>query len=63
MEDMAREVGRWSGRFEAAEGWRRHSHLGFCAEGADPLKEALGDGVWIDAEYELELWAGLPPDT
>ena len=55
MEDMAREVGRWSGRFEVAEGWRRHSHLGFCDEKADPLKDALGGAVWADAEYEREL--------
>jgi LmbE family N-acetylglucosaminyl deacetylase len=43
MEDMSREVGRWSGTFEYAEGWRRHSHLGFCAESADPLYEALSE--------------------
>ena len=38
---MAREVGRLSTRFEFAEGWRRHSHLGFSAQGLDPLAEAL----------------------
>jgi hypothetical protein len=27
-DEMAREVGRMSGRFEYAEGWRRHLHLG-----------------------------------
>jgi LmbE family N-acetylglucosaminyl deacetylase len=43
MADTARRVGRMSGRFGAAEGWRRHSHLGFCAAGADPLCDALGD--------------------
>jgi len=43
MEDMSAEVGRMSGRFEYAEGWRRHSHLGFGPEGFDPLCEALGD--------------------
>ena len=61
MEAMGREVGRWSGRFAVAEGWRRHSHLGFCEEGADPLTETLGDAVWIDEEYERGLWSGLPP--
>jgi hypothetical protein len=30
-----------SGRFEYAEGWRRHLHLGFCAADADPLSAAL----------------------
>jgi LmbE family N-acetylglucosaminyl deacetylase len=43
MEEMSREVGRMSGRFEYAEGWTRHLHLGFCAEGADPLVEDLPD--------------------
>jgi LmbE family N-acetylglucosaminyl deacetylase len=42
MQELMREVGRFSGRFEYAEGWRRHLHLGFCAEGADPLADALG---------------------
>jgi N-acetylglucosamine malate deacetylase 1 len=41
MEAMAREVGRRSGRFESAEGWRRHSHLGFAAEDFDPLNAVL----------------------
>lgn len=41
MEDMAREVGRLSGRYEFAEGWRRRSHLGFCSEDANPLVDAL----------------------
>jgi len=39
---MSREVGRMSGRFEHAEGWRRHLHLGFSARDDDPLAEALG---------------------
>ena len=42
MEDMSREVGEWSERFQYAEGWRRHSHLGFCAADSDPIKDALG---------------------
>lgn len=41
MEDMAREVGKLSGRFEYAEGWRRHLHLGFGSEDFDPLSKAL----------------------
>jgi LmbE family N-acetylglucosaminyl deacetylase len=43
MDDASMEVGRMSGRFRHAEGWRRHSHLGFCAVDADPLRAALGD--------------------
>jgi LmbE family N-acetylglucosaminyl deacetylase len=41
MKDLSREVGHLSGRFEYAEGWRRHLHLGFCAAEADPLVAAL----------------------
>jgi LmbE family N-acetylglucosaminyl deacetylase len=45
MADMAEQVGRESGRFKMAEGWRRHLHLGFCGPDADPLRDALGDGL------------------
>jgi LmbE family N-acetylglucosaminyl deacetylase len=45
MENICREIGVLSGRFEIAEGWRRRSHLGFCAEDADPLSELLADDV------------------
>lgn len=55
MENMAREVGRQSGCFEYAEGWRRHLHLGFCAEDADPLAEALGGRLVTSAAYENAL--------
>jgi LmbE family N-acetylglucosaminyl deacetylase len=50
MQNLCHEVGRISGRFVYAEGWRRHLHLGFCAADADPLAEALGDRrlVWAD---------------
>lgn len=37
----SRAVGRLSRKFQHAEGWRRHSHLGFCDPHADPLREAL----------------------
>ena len=46
MEDICREIGALSGRFAVAEGWRRRSHLGFCAEAADPLSEALAEYVF-----------------
>ncbi|MGD0088409.1 MAG: PIG-L family deacetylase [Planctomycetota bacterium] len=55
MEEIAREVGRMSGRFEFAEGWRRHSYLGFCAAASDPLTELLGQACWTDPEYERGL--------
>jgi len=41
MEAMSREVGRMSGKFEFAEGWRRHSHLGFAEEDFDPVADLL----------------------
>ncbi len=55
MEGFSSEVGLMSGRFEHAEGWRRRSHLGFSAEGFDPLADALGDRCIIDDEYEKAL--------
>ena len=42
MEDITRQMGALSGAFEAAEGWRRHLHLGFAAEDADPISDLLG---------------------
>jgi len=42
MGDTAEAVGRLSGRFSYAEGWRRHSHVGFCARDGDPLADTLG---------------------
>jgi len=40
---MSRAVGRMSGCFEHAEGWRRHLHLGLSAhDDDDPLSAALG---------------------
>jgi LmbE family N-acetylglucosaminyl deacetylase len=41
MRMMSREVGRMSAGFEYAEGWRRHSHLGYSREEIDPLQDAL----------------------
>jgi LmbE family N-acetylglucosaminyl deacetylase len=42
MREMSREVGRMSGRFEFAEGWRRHVHLGYAGRDIDPLRDLLG---------------------
>jgi LmbE family N-acetylglucosaminyl deacetylase len=47
MEDMSLEVGRMSGRFEHAEGWRRHLHLGLCEAEDDPLGDALSTGYGL----------------
>ncbi|MDA0989548.1 MAG: PIG-L family deacetylase [Verrucomicrobia bacterium] len=45
MKDLGREVGALAGVCEYAEGWRRHSPLGFCAADADPLAQQLGHRV------------------
>ena len=37
MKNMCAEIGQMSGKYKYAEGWVRHSHLGFCDNGADPL--------------------------
>ena len=41
MREMSAEVGTMSGHYRFAEGWRRHSHLGYCSRDADPLQECL----------------------
>lgn len=47
MRQVSAEVGRMSGQpgWEYAEGWRRHSHVGFSTEDRDVLSEELGDMV------------------
>jgi LmbE family N-acetylglucosaminyl deacetylase len=55
MEEMSRSLGRWSGRFKFAEGWRRHNPLGFSKADWDPLSEILGPLCWTDQEYEKNL--------
>lgn len=58
MEEMSLEVGKMSGRFKHAEGWQRHSHLGFCQKGADPLCEALGEDYLVNESYEQLIKGG-----
>lgn len=41
MRDFSAEVGGMSKKFPFAEGWRGHSHFGYAAIDADPLKEIL----------------------
>lgn len=55
LDDMSRAVGRLSGRFTLAEGWRRHLHLGYSARDVDPLREVLADCSVIDETYEAGL--------
>lgn len=41
MDEMSKELGRLSRRFQHAEAWRRHNPIGFCAPTADPVRELL----------------------
>lgn len=47
LRDLDEECGRMSGMFQYAEGWRRHLHLGLCAEHDDPLGVALQKAVLV----------------
>jgi N-acetylglucosamine malate deacetylase 1 len=55
IDQMSLAVGRMSRRFRHAEGWRRHLHLGFCGEQADPLREALGQECLLNQRYKRDL--------
>jgi LmbE family N-acetylglucosaminyl deacetylase len=55
VDAISRSVGKMSGRFEHAEGWRRHSHLGFSATDADPLRDILGKDYRLNGSYERRL--------
>jgi LmbE family N-acetylglucosaminyl deacetylase len=39
--DCSEKVGALSGRFTFAEGWRRHSHVGFTRQDCNPLADIL----------------------
>ena len=41
MKSLLLQVGALSEKFRYAEGWRRHSHLGFCGPDTAPLEAAL----------------------
>ncbi len=43
LDDISLKVGRLSGRFRQAEGWRRHLHLGFSTRDEDPLSRILAE--------------------
>ncbi|MDP1564452.1 MAG: PIG-L family deacetylase [Pirellulaceae bacterium] len=45
LRELAQTAGRLSGRFQLAEGWRRHVHWGFCDPSFDPLARELGGDV------------------
>jgi len=55
MESMSREMGKLSGKFKHAEGFRRHLHWGFSSAESDPLAALLGRNYLIDNAYERGL--------
>ncbi len=55
MDRMSQEIGKLSEKFEYAEGWRRHLHLGFSTTDQDPLREALSDCSRVDEIYQQGL--------
>jgi LmbE family N-acetylglucosaminyl deacetylase len=57
MEKMSLAVGKMSGRFQHAEGWRRHLHLGFAEREIDPLQD-LGRNYLMNSTYEKDLQPG-----
>jgi hypothetical protein len=54
MDEFSASVGRMSGRFTHAEGWRRHSHLGFSKTDFDPLAEALQERCLSNPAYTAQ---------
>jgi N-acetylglucosamine malate deacetylase 1 len=59
MEGLCRTLGSMSHRYEFAEGWVRHLHLGFGPADYDPLSVALGAACWTDPDFEAQLdWFG-----
>jgi len=63
LDTLSREVGRMSKQFEHAEGWRRHSHLGFSAQEIDPLHEALENHSFVNPAYQDALDRGHYPSS
>lgn len=55
LRQVAGLVGKLSGRFRFAEGWRRHLHYGFSATEVDPLREALGRDCRVNQSYVKQL--------
>jgi N-acetylglucosamine malate deacetylase 1 len=52
MRDLCSEVGRMSGKFAIAEGWRRRQHWGYCNLTDDPLRNALREHlVDVDPKF------------
>ncbi|HRU06937.1 MAG TPA: PIG-L family deacetylase [Candidatus Brocadiia bacterium] len=57
MREICADIAKMSGRkgWKYAEGFRRHSHLGFSAAESDPLAEALKGCVKVNKKYRKAL--------
>lgn len=56
MVDLNAGMGRMSGEYRYAEGWRRHNPLGYSSDLSwDPLADALSDISTIDLNYAAWL--------
>lgn len=55
MDNASKKLGQWSGKFEHAEGFRRHLHLGYAAKEIDPLAELLGRNYFVNKKFERDL--------
>ncbi len=56
MTELSAAMGRMSGKYANAEGWRRHNPLGYSPNPAfDPLRDALADVAHVDEKYEKWL--------
>jgi LmbE family N-acetylglucosaminyl deacetylase len=60
MDSFSAMLGKQSGRFSHAEGWVRHLHYGFGDEADDPLRDALGKRLRLNAAYARACEAGSP---
>lgn len=56
MTKMCGEVGRQSGQFVFAEGWRQHLHLGFGPVAFNPLAQALGQQLIRNPQYPANTY-------
>lgn len=54
MEEMTQEVGKMSGKYKYAEGWRRHNHIGYSSKDINPLWDLLDDLCIKDKNLIIE---------
>ncbi|MFI4875977.1 MAG: PIG-L deacetylase family protein [Blastopirellula sp. JB062] len=51
LREMDRQVGKLSGAYSFAEGWRRHLYAGLCDPQDDPLADALAAKILRNPHY------------